>query len=382
MTILATPEDYSSAHGDLIYTVYDPHAADSATYPNYKYIADVYIEGERIARIRKLQDPITGIGIFNIGELVRSYITTQFNPSPDVLLSQILGEGEFYVSVLVVFGEEYGYVSYVDIISDSIRKFYNYYNTRTTTTAISGKVGELATNNPLIGYALLLTSHYLITYMASVGAGTKTVTVTPVGGGEAFSTSFPWVGGGMHVLNISPVVLNAIHPGAITSATKYYTVELESQTYRINLICEPLYETYAVHFMNQYGVFETKLFSKVSRKKYKIEKKDFGKLNYTVDSSGIVSYKNSNNVYNESRSVYSVLMEEKLTLNSDFITNEEYLWLAELIFSPMVYLQDGSNFYPVVISETDYEPKKVINDDLTNLTITLEFGQTLNAQFR
>ena len=41
-----TPVDYSSAHGDLVYTVYESvKANDPTTYPNYKYICDVYVLG-------------------------------------------------------------------------------------------------------------------------------------------------------------------------------------------------------------------------------------------------------------------------------------------------------------------------------------------------
>ena len=48
----------------------------------------------------------------------------------------------------------------------------------------------------------------------------------------------------------------------------------------------------------------------------------------------------------------------------------------------MVYLQDGDYFIPVLIKSNNYEPKKVINDDLTNLTLSIEFGTQLQAQSR
>jgi hypothetical protein len=56
--------------------------------------------------------------------------------------------------------------------------------------------------------------------------------------------------------------------------------------------------------------------------------------------------------------------------------------LADLILSPMVFIEDGGYFFPCVITDTNYEVKKFINDDLTNLTISVEFGKQLNAQFR
>lgn len=186
----------------------------------------------------------------------------------------------------------------------------------------------------------------------------------------------------MEVLNVSPTALNAIHAGTITASTISYAVQIGSQTYQFRIICEPMYQPYTLHFLNKYGGFDSVIFSKVSRKTFDITKTDFGKLPYTVGFDGQVSYKTDNGVYNESRSVYSSLYKEKLQLNSDLLTDAEYIWLSDLILSPMIYLEDSGYLYPIVITDNNYEPKKVINDDLTNLVINIEFGTSLNAQFR
>jgi hypothetical protein len=198
-----------------------------------------------------------------------------------------------------------------------------------------------------------------------------------------YNTTFsPDSAGQLHIINASKAAINGVNPGMINDSIKYYTVKVGTDLYQFNLECEPVYQVYTLHFLNKYGGFESKDFSKVSRKTIDIEKKDFGKLPYTVDASGAVSYKSSNNVYNESRSVYSSQYKEKMVLNTDNLTDQEYAWLGELILSPMVYMEDAGYFYPVVISESSYEPKKNVNDDITNLTINIEFGEQLNAQFR
>lgn len=101
-----------------------------------------------------------------------------------------------------------------------------------------------------------------------------------------------------------------------------------------------------------------------------------------MNASGEVDYYNSNNVYNETRSVYASQYKEKMTLNTDILTDEEYDWLADLILSPMVFIEMNSYFIPCVIVRNNYEFKKVINDKLTNLTIDIEFGEQFNAQYR
>ncbi len=384
MNILSTPSVYSSVHDDLIYTVYDAHAADSATFPNYKYIGDVYVGATLVARLKKVQDPTTGIGIFNIGQIVRNYLATTFNPTGGVLRAQTLADGQFKIAVIMKFGEEYSYTATLNIVADSARTFFNNYNGRLlgTTSSLSSKTDAFASNNPLRGQVTFASNFYLVPYFPTT-VEAVTVTVTPTGGGSALLTSFtPLTIFDLQVLNLSPQALNAIASGTITSNTKSYTVTIGGLVYRIEIVCEPIYTTYMVHFLNRYGGFESKLFNKVSRKTFDVTKKDFGKLPYTVDGAGVPTYKNANGVYNESRSVYSSQFKEKMVLNTDLLTDGEYQWLADLIISPMVYLEEAGYFFPVVLSENTYDFRKVINDDLSNLTISLEFGNQLNAQYR
>ena len=104
-------------------------------------------------------------------------------------------------------------------------------------------------------------------------------------------------------------------------------------------------------------------------------------LPYTVDGAGAVSYY-ANKVYNETIHNYANQFTEKLTLNSDFLTDAEYTWLYDLSVSSQVYIYMNGYFKSVVITESNYEPKKRINDNLTNLTLTVDFGKTLNSQYR
>jgi hypothetical protein len=386
LVITDTPDAYSSLHDDLIYTVSETvKTADPSTYPNYKFIADVYVNGTQVARIKKIPDPTTLIGIFNIGQVVRNYVITTFNPTGSVLVAQQLGSAVFFLSIQVKFGESYGEsTTNLDVTTDSARVFFNNYNGRLvgTDSSLAALTNKVASSRPATAEVLLTTSHYFIPYFPTTTSAVD-FDVTPTGGGSAYSTTFtPSAANTLQILNIAPTVLNALQAGTINASTRYYTVEIGSESYRIDLICEPIYTVYPVHFLNKYGGWESKLFNKLSRRTIDIARKDYGKISYTVDGSGVVSKRNTNGVYNETRSVYASQFTEKLTVNSDILTDAEYAWLEQLVVSPMVYLQDGSYFFPVVIKESNYEPKKVINDDLTNLTMSFEFGTTLNAQFR
>lgn len=385
ITIQATPATYSSVHDDLIYTVAEVvKTADPVTYPNYKFIADVYVDGVLVARIKKVPNPTTRIGVFNIGQIVRNYLATTFNPQANVLYAQSLGSGQFRVSVLMKFGEEYDLTSYYNLTLDATRIFTNHYNARLVglSSGITPFTNKVASSRPLTSQAMLDSEYIFLPYFATTTTPFNVLCVA-YGGGSGFSiTVTPAPDNSMVILNVGPGAINSFHSGAITVDTTHYTITIGSAVYRFDMICEPQYTPYTLHFLNKYGGFESKIFQKVSRKTLDIQRKDFGKLPYTVDVSGVVAYKNANKVYNESRSVYSAQYKEKLTLNSDLLTDEEYTWLSDLLLSPMVYIEDGGYFFPCVITENNYEPKKVINDDLTNLTISIEYGQQLNSQFR
>lgn len=382
MTITATPSAYSSVHSDLIYTVTDPKTSDPILYPNYKFIGDVYIGATLVARLKRVQDPVTGVGIFNVGQAVRNYLATIFNPTPAVLVAQTLGNGNFSLLVQMKFGEEYTGTTTLDIVTDSARVYYNNYNNRNLgVSTLAGKLNDVASNGPATRYAFSNSAFYFVPYFPTSGSAVS-YSITPVGGGNVYASTFTPASLEMQVLNLSPLALNALSSGTINSSTTQYTVVIGGETLVFKIICEAIYNPYTVHFLNQYGGFESFIFPKVSRNPIDIQSKDFGKLPYSVDGSGVVSYKNSNNVYNETVSTYSKQFRERMILNSDVLTDAEYRWLQELVLSTMVYLEDSGSFYPVKVAASNYEALKIVNDDLNNLTINIEFGNQLQSQQR
>lgn len=322
MTIEYSPPDYASVHNDLIYTVSDAHTSDPVTYPNYKFIADIYINGAMIARLRKFPNPVTNIGIFNISREVGAYLSVVFNPTT-ALQSQELGRGEFYVDLQVKFGEEYSYTSYFNLATSTSQKVYNNYNKLLfgDDSSLEDYPDNVITNMPLRSEVFSNQDYALITYFPT-DTSSVTIDIQP-DNGSLYSTNItPSTAHFGQVLNVSPNTINALSPGTINGGTSYYDVTIGGETYRYWLTCSA-YEIYPVYFLNQYGGFDTKLFTKVSRKRVKIERSMFSKLPYTVDSGGDVSYYNGQ-VQNEEQSVYSVLFTEQLILNTNFLTDAEY----------------------------------------------------------
>ena len=144
-----------------------------------------------------------------------------------------------------------------------------------------------------------------------------------------------------------------------------------------------MYDNYVLTFLNKYGAFESVLFNKASKKSLSIEHKSFNKLPYKYDNSNNISWVN-NNIANEQKVVFAKKFTEKIKLHSDNLTDAEYNWLFELVCSPMVYIQKVGESYirPCVITNSNYDFNRVLQDDLTNLTLDIEFGTTIKTQFR
>lgn len=407
ITIQTNPASFASVHGDLLFVVAEVvKTADPVTYPDYRFLADIYIDSELQVRLKSYPQPDNRMGVFNIANIVRDYLSVLLDPTAASLLAQRIGDGEWRKAVQVKFGEEYNFVTYPDITTDTSRTYFGHYNGRLVgnTTILGNYSNKPLTIRPSTTPVNREDKFQFIPYF-----------IQPAGGGDVSSVQLvvrAYTQGGtlqnsysssvyspaevleMLVFNIAPTVINAASPGLINDTISYYTVEfvtgdpgaVPSTTLRFNIKCEAKYETFRLHFLNKLSGFESRVFTKVSRKTIDIERSEFGKLGYVMDSSGIVSYKNANNAYYETRSTYASQYKEKMVLNTDNLTDDEYTWLGDLVLSPLVYIEmiesGTSYFIPCVITGNNYEFRKSVNDRLTNLTVNVEFGEQLNAQYR
>jgi hypothetical protein len=389
LTLSNTPGSYFSAHGDLVFVVADvTKASDPVTYVDYKYVCDVYVDSVLVARLKAVPRPDTYFGIFNIGTIVRSYVSATFNPTANALRAQELGSGEFFVTAILRFGEEYGFTMYTNLLTDSARVYYNHYNGQLigALTNLAALADKAATYRPTITSVPRTADYMFIPYFPTSTANiTVTVQTFNSNGlqGTYAQVFAPATANTLQQFNIAPSVINSLSANMIHDGIEYYTVQFGlTSLYRFNLVCEARHTIYALHFLNAAGGFESKHFTKASRNKVSIDREDFGKLPYQISDAGVQTYYNSNNVHHDQRSTYAVTYKETRELNTDFISDDEYVWLADMVLSTMVYFEVSGHFIPVTIDERSYEPKKGINDKLSNLNIKIEYGDTRNAQYR
>ena len=175
----------------------------------------------------------------------------------------------------------------------------------------------------------------------------------------------------------------------------YYTVRAQdsslgyiSERYTININCPNLkgYEPIRLTWLNQWGVWDYYTFNKKSTKSISTSGSTYtqqrGTWNETVFRL---------NGYKGGKKAFRVNATEKITMNTDFVSEAEGPWFEELINSPEVYMLEGyqtdlPNSYlnnyvtPVRLTTSSYTKKTVANDKLMQYTFEVEKAKTLRTQ--
>ncbi len=184
--------------------------------------------------------------------------------------------------------------------------------------------------------------------------------------------------------------------GLITAGTiqgGYYTVKLagvgaKTQDYTINLNCPNSkgYESVRLCWLNQWGVWDYYTFTQKSVRSTTTKGSTYNQLQGTWNQSKyrIDSFKGG-------KKAFRVNATEKITMNTEFVTEADTVVFEELINSPEVYLLEGYrveitnaalNQYvtPVRLTTSSFTRKTVANDKLMQYTFEVEKSKTLRTQ--
>ncbi len=147
------------------------------------------------------------------------------------------------------------------------------------------------------------------------------------------------------------------------------------------------FETIRLAFLNSLGAWDYYNFTKKSVRKQNITRTGT-KLNYgytpyaSTTDAGIASNNTLYNygTYDGGTRTLNINSIETIDANTDFITEEEGNILEELFLSQDVYMQNGTSFEPVVISDTEYIKQTSANNMLIQYIITIEKGHNKRIQ--
>jgi hypothetical protein len=139
--------------------------------------------------------------------------------------------------------------------------------------------------------------------------------------------------------------------------TEAYTIEYEVET------CER-FVPQRLFFKNSLGGFDGYTFTMKNRKTGNMTKQTFGK---------------NQNIYGTkvAETIYSGQFEETLTLNSDWLIDAN--WMSELIYSPQVYLQIGSELVEAIVNTSSFTFHIRPQDKLQQLQVEVKIAYKNNV---
>ena len=272
------------------------------------------------------------------------------------------------------FGSEYGSTLTTNEIVDNSRYVYNSYDKNSTSNGgaflyYTDTVAEFKTDRPLrITVDENSTAAFIPFYNPTTGTVNVMGYTLNASGGTIDSVSISVPASGLCTLNTAKTGLdsNIDYTGAVGVRLSY-----GSQNYYFDWACNPKFQTYTVGFLNKYGAFETYDFMKASSLPIQITRKQIELMPYSTGVSGVVTYNRPNGTISN----FSNKVDRKVKIKSDWITDEIYVWLEQLIVSTKLYIYDlGFGVWArVSLTNTDYEPKQFVKDGLTILELEFEF---------
>lgn len=402
ITINSQPATFPSMHEDLWFVA----SSTNVGVTNFKFVYDIYINGAQVSRNKVFPSPSAegSYGVFNASPMVRAYVTNYFEPSGSSVL--VASNDKIKVDYQVRIGEEVSGAVTPNLASGSYSA-YNYY---------APLFGDIFTENgdiPLVlsnYYDNLLIENYtddwlsdrdnsditieygdqfFITFLKITGGSYK-LWVQPTNEDGTVGTAVSGdltMSGQFNLFNFQAAAINAwAGSDIITQSTYGYNVYITlgaavTRVLKFRQVCNPKYRQYNLHFLNRLGGYDTMAFRLVNKRRSEFNRASYRRNAYQL-SNGTMTNIDTYNKYNETTYNFAIQHTDYYMLTSDWVNDMDYAWLAQLIASPIVYMEVQGAYFPVTIRNTNYQYKYKVSDGLFNFDLEVEVGKYLNSQYR
>lgn len=347
---------------------------------DFKFVFDLYVGGVQQSRVKLFPEPNNGKGYFDAAPVIRNTFTYEWlTPAETFLICEPNASGQASQTYQYRIGEEYSGVTYLNLASGNITAYnWNAPLFKRRQSDLTAKQNKFMTNRPNTINASLGDNIFIGVYDNNFACDIKAYNESNA---LVSTQSLTLTNTKFAQLNIGSKAINTYFSNTnINSTIKYYEVVSATDSIRVNLECNPKYESFNLHFLNDWGMFDTAKFGLVSKLTMDIERKGFEKRDYSLGSNAVTYY--TNNKYNESKINYQNKKDYSYKLTMDAPTDAEYEWLAELVASPQIYFEKDGYYYPVTIKATNYEFSKYVNNRLRVFEVEIEMNQTRYSQLR
>lgn len=403
ITVYNTPASYAPAYNQMIFTL----SSSNSGQPNFRYIADIYVNGSSdYTRLEVGKNPSNNYGTFDVSGIIQNFLsrdaddnTTTFKQCENSIASYEVKFGEQY-------GPSSGITNYTNLTNstgycfngvfdansflDFTTNKYVTINSSTIWLSDSPKIYTRIGEKLNLGFMTrsVDNAYYLLIKTYTIN-GTLQNTVTILNPYRAISNrkdrsinvdvSYDWL------TSLTTGDLASGTAPFINASTYYYTVEMtednldavtESRKIYIDEYCSK-YSPIRFKFMNNYGKYDYYTFTGAKTKTTNITRNTY-KSNPNQWSSTNYNYNRMSRGLNQ----YETILDDTITINSDWITEAESIWLEQLVTSPDVYIYEGGNLVSVNITNANYETKYVASQQLFNLVISFTYSQNRKRQRR
>lgn len=393
ITIVNNPPNDSSLHDEIWITASSTNAGTT----NFKFVFDIKINGTTVSRSKIFPNPTDTYGYFNAAPILRSFMTTYFEPSGSSILVasnsknavaynlEIREEASGGIPVLPdasanFVGWNFYYPAFSDLYASGNVTLENVY-----TNALANYKDNFLTERDINDIKIKFGDKFFVSYLKyehpSYTAYVRTL--NEAGSVVASYNAALSMTGSFNLFNLSASSINTWAGSTLitenTYAYEFYIVSSggSSRVLRLQHDCSK-YTSYNVHFLNRLGGYDTFNFSLVNRKSVEVERENFTKADWQ-QTSGRMQTWDAYNRYNETKVPYSVRHKNKIRLTSDWVSEINYNWLEQLVASTNAYLEAQSFYLPLYITNNNYEYKISGVDKLFNLEIEAEIPKNINA---
>ena len=393
ITINDYPNNWQNVYNELAFNIESTNASANG----FQFLVDINVTGQTnpVARLTYPKQPGVNFLNLDVSEVLRNYVTYDFQSYNSSGIKHCTSSK---VDYWIEFGEVYNNASGIPTIHPNLANYYtsggnahstnaifdflDWSKTAFTSLNIGPPENSLKTLNQTTyqeklryGEERFLTVFDREGLFSNINVQVLDKNFTTLIQSNASFTSF----GSIVSINVansgnSTGYYKTVYDAAFDySDAVYYRVNGQntsgsgaityfSRTFVIDKTCQK-YSPIRLHWLNNLGGFDAFTFTKVNRNFTDIERKMFKKfqpLNYPKTF--------------RAKTDYYTKFTDTIQINSDGLTDAEWIGLKELVLSPVVMMEYGATYIPVNIKETNYEEKQYVNDrQLSSLSLTLEY---------
>lgn len=411
LTIIQQPNNYASGYNPLAFIIDSTDTAE----PNFRYTAEVSVNGTAVTTLKIYPHPEDDLGYFEVSKIVSTALTFS---EPDIDLDGFKNAPLNAAMLTINFGAEWGSPPVPDEISTAffegrvinsafgVREFItqgfdiaDYFasgvsgfkpmsNYPTTFYASANDFGWLYFANVLQDYPTadairvtyemyedpiytIVRDFYLLNLQNinphnAEETNQDVVQMIPFLPASLMQTSIDYCSDALDISDSFDINQDRFR----YSFTFYDTEGGDpiSDTYYIYPdTCNSIYGRSQIFWQNRKGGLDSFVFTKPKRSTYTYNRLQAAKP-FTR------KYGANNSLYN-ARSYSDFIADtektEAVNLISDNLTNEQFIYLTDLFSSPRVYIYDEAlqDITPIIITDTNYNPKVGLYDGVQNLVI-------------